>query len=104
MKREIDIGGNQGRGNPEIRPAPRCCESNRLEADTLILDPDGDWQDSAQAIVHETAAPRVPRERSPTSLGSLLLAVVIVCLCAATVLVACDAGAGEIDCTRRVCT
>lgn len=77
---------------------------SRLDDDTLILDPDSEWQDGAQAIVHETSAPRVPRERLPMSLGSLLLAVVVVCLCAATVLVACDAGAGEIDCVRRVCT
>lgn len=77
---------------------------SRHDDDTLILDPDSGDQDSAQAIVHETSAPRIPRERAPMSLGSLLLAVVIVCLCVVGVLVAIDADAGEVDCTRRVCT
>lgn len=75
---------------------------SRHYEDKLILDPDSDWQDSAQAIIHETS-PRIPRDRSPLSLGSLLLAVVIVCLCAATVIVACDAGAAEVDCLWRDC-
>jgi len=42
----------------------------------------------------------VPRDREPTSLGALLLAVVIVCLCAATVLVACDPA---INCASTTC-
>lgn len=72
---------------------------SRHNTDHILLDPDSEWQDSAQAIVHETA-PRVPRERPPMSLGSLLLAVVIVCLCAATVLVACDP---TINCASTTC-
>ena len=96
---KIEIGGRQGRGNPECGKSHG--HRNRLEEDTLILNPDSDWQDSAQAIVHETA-PRVPRERAPMSLGSLLLAVVIVCLCAATVLVACDPTVA--DCALKACT
>lgn len=77
---------------------------SRHNTDHILLDPDSEWQDSAQAIVHETSAPRIPRERTPMSLGPLLLAVVIVCLCVVGVLVAIDADAGEVDCTRRVCT
>lgn len=77
---------------------------SRHDYDALILDPDSDCQDSAQAIAHEASnAPRIPRERAPLSLGYLLLAVVIVCLCAATVIVACDAGAAEVDCMWRDC-
>jgi len=72
---------------------------SRHDTDRIQFDPDSDWQDSVQAIEHETA-PRVPRDREPTSLGALLLAVVIVCLCAATVLVACDPA---INCASTTC-
>lgn len=61
---------------------------SRHATDHILLDPDSDWQDSAQSIVHATA-PRVPRERAPMSLGYLLLAVVIVSLCAGYMLVSC---------------
>lgn len=92
MTHRIDIGGRQGRGNPEIG---RRVRRNRLDDDALILDPDGGAQDSAQALYYESDAPRIQRERSPLS---LLLAVVISCLCAAAVLVA-----SGIDCAWRAC-
>lgn len=77
---------------------------SRHNTDRIMFDPDSDWQDSAQAIAHEESnAHRIPRERAPLSLGSMLLAAVIVCLCAATVIVACDAGAAEVDCLWRAC-
>jgi hypothetical protein len=91
MTREIDIGGNQGRGNPEISPAPRCCESNRLEADTLILDPDSGWQDSAQAMLYDGEEADQPGDNtSPWGIWSAALAWAVVALCAATVIVACE--------------
>ena len=62
MTHRIDIGGRQGRGNPEIG---RRVRRNRLDDDALILDPDGGAQDSAQALYYESDAPRIPRERSP---------------------------------------
>lgn len=74
---------------------------SRHNTDRVLLDPDSDWQDSVQAIAHETA-PRIPRDRAPAPLGALLLAVVIVCLCSATVLVACDPPA--VDCALKACT
>lgn len=95
MTHRIDIGGRQGRGNPEIG---RRVRRNRLDDDALILDPDGGAQDSAQALYYESDAPRIPRERPPLSLVALLLAVVISCLCAAAVLVA-----SGIDCAWRAC-
>ena len=75
---------------------------SRHDTDRIQFDPDSDWQDSAQAIEYE-AAPRVPRDREPMSLGALLLAVVIVCPCAATVLVACDPQMVA-DCAAKACT
>lgn len=82
MSNKIDIGGNQGRGNPEVG-------RNRLADDGRLLDPDSEWQDSAQAMLYGSEPPRVPRDRSPLSWGALAAAIVIVGLCAGTVLVAC---------------
>lgn len=79
---KIEIGGNQGRGNPELG-------RNRLEEDGRLLDPDSEWQDSAQAMLYGSEAHSVPRDRSPLSWGTLAAAIVIVGLCAGTVLVAC---------------
>lgn len=73
---------------------------SRLDTDRVLLDPDSELQDSAQAIAHAVAEPTADDE--PMPLGALLLAVVIVCLCAVTVLVACDPPA--VDCALKACT
>lgn len=68
---------------------------SRLETDFQTLDPDGGDQDSASSFYGElnepvTAAPRVPRARSPLGWGSLALAVAVVGALAGAVL--CFAG------------
>lgn len=85
---KIDIGGNQGRGNPDTRPAP-LSRRNRIESDSRMIDPDSAWQDSAQAMLYGSEAPRIPRDRSPLSWGALVAAIIVVGLCAGTVIVAC---------------
>lgn len=65
---------------------------SRHDADAAMFDPDCDFQDSAQAILHSPqASPRVPRDVSHVGGWMLVAAVVIVGLCAGTVLVACNA-------------
>lgn len=86
MARRIDIGGNQGR-----------------HPDGIDVGRPSRWRDSLVCDCPPEEDVELPDDGTESWLG-LLLAVVVVCLCAATVLVACDAGAGEIDCVRRVCT
>jgi hypothetical protein len=75
------------------------------DTDRIQFDHDGDWQDSVQAI--EFARESDDQSGSPWGLLSAVAAWVVVALCAATVIVACNpapAAAAEVDCTRDTCT
>lgn len=56
MSRHLEVGGRQGRGDPEVM-AHAANRPNRLSDDGRLLDPDSDWQDSAQAIMDHIPEP-----------------------------------------------
>lgn len=82
----VDIGGGQGRH-------PEGVEVGRPSR----------WRDNLVGDCPPECDITLPDDGTSPWLG-LLVAVVVVCALAATVLVACEARAAEPDCVRRVCT